>query len=421
MADLAIDHARLSRASAHGIGVQGLVVFYVTSLVGAGILIVPGIAARRAGPASLVVWAVLGLASFPIAMMFAEMSARRPNCGGIAALVHDVFGARAGDTASLALVVAYVVLEPVLAIASARHLCDLLGLDAGFVMPLAAGFIVLSGAFCLASVATAARLQGMVLIALLACLLAAVLLAVPSMSTSRLRPFAPHGWAAVGAAVTAVFFCFLGWENVSTIAEEVCDPRRSFHRAIWIAAPIVAILYLSVTAGFLAVPSTGSTLVMPTTNAWMLGASRLVLSTARDGILPARLQSRSTGTDAPVLALSALVVACVLVIGVLALIDLDERFAIALPVAIFLALSIAAALATLRDGRPTPITRFSAIATGLIAVGLLPFTGWALPVAALILLATHTCARVTRRQGSGRQAEHGNSRERPAVRLMHHG
>jgi amino acid efflux transporter len=105
----AIDRTRPSEGSARRIGAKGLVVFYLTSIVGAGILVVPGIAARSAGPASLVAWMALALASFPIALMFAEMSARRPNCGGIAALIRDVLGVRAGDTASLLLIIAYVV------------------------------------------------------------------------------------------------------------------------------------------------------------------------------------------------------------------------------------------------------------------------------------------------------------------------
>jgi amino acid efflux transporter len=375
-------------------------VFYVTSIVGAGILVVPGIVARSAGPASLVAWMALALASFPIALMFAEMSARRPNCAGIAALIRDVLDVRAGDTASLLLVIAYVLNDPAMAIASARYLCDLLGLQVGFVKPVAAGFILLAGAFCLASVATAAKLQGMVLIALIACLLAAVMLALPSMSASRLSPFAPHGWLAVGAALPAVFWAFLGWENVSMIAEEVRDPRRSFHRAIRIAVPLIGILYLVVIAAYLALPSKGSALLMPTlllggvggpgrvlgdlfglavvvptTNAWMLGASRLVLSTAREGLLPARLQRRSARAGAPTMALAALAIACVLVVAVLAALELDESFAISLAAAIFLTLYIAAAVATLRD-RPTRTMRLSALATGLIAIFFLPFTGW---------------------------------------------
>lgn len=50
-------------------------IFYVTSLVGTGILYVPGVTAQQAGPASLLAWAVLAAASYPFAKFFAEMPA----------------------------------------------------------------------------------------------------------------------------------------------------------------------------------------------------------------------------------------------------------------------------------------------------------------------------------------------------------
>jgi len=415
-----LSRARSSGAPTRDIGPRGLVVFYVTSVVGAGILVVPGIAARRAGPASLIAWLVLALASVPMALMFAEMSARRPDCGGIAALLRDVLGAGVGQTASLLLVVAYALVVPVMAIASARHLCDMLAINAVLVKPLAGAFLLLSAMFCIASIATAARLQGIVLILLLACLLVAVALATPSMSARRLSPFASHGWRAVAAILPAVFWSFLGWENVSTIAEEVRDPRRSFHRAIRIAVPLIGLLYLAVTAAYLALPHGrgellmptllaggigargrvlgdlfGLAVIVPTTNAWMLGASRLVVSAAREGLLPPSIQRRSTRTDAPVSALVALVVVCALVVSLLAVFDLDETAAISLSATIFLALYIAAAIATLRD-HPTPIMAISATTTALIAASFLLLTGAALVLAALLALATYAGLRVAR-------------------------
>lgn len=81
--------------------------FYVTSLLGAGVLVVPGLAARVAGPASLVAWGALAVASVPIAVLFAEMSTRDPDCAGLGALVRRGLGDRAGDAASLLLLAGY--------------------------------------------------------------------------------------------------------------------------------------------------------------------------------------------------------------------------------------------------------------------------------------------------------------------------
>ena len=43
------------------IGSRELLAFYISSVVGAGVLIIPGIAAQIAGPASIVAWVLLAL------------------------------------------------------------------------------------------------------------------------------------------------------------------------------------------------------------------------------------------------------------------------------------------------------------------------------------------------------------------------
>jgi amino acid efflux transporter len=47
------------------INVWHAVAIYVSSVLGAGILVIPGLAARTAGPGSWIAWALLSLASYP--------------------------------------------------------------------------------------------------------------------------------------------------------------------------------------------------------------------------------------------------------------------------------------------------------------------------------------------------------------------
>jgi amino acid efflux transporter len=71
------------------------VALYVSSVLGSGVLVLPGLAARLAGPASLVAWAVLCLASYPFAWTFASLSARNPESGGVYAFAKEAFGQHA--------------------------------------------------------------------------------------------------------------------------------------------------------------------------------------------------------------------------------------------------------------------------------------------------------------------------------------
>src|SRR3989454_7973059 len=58
------------------------VALYMSSVLGSGVLVLPGLAAQIAGPASLVAWAALSLISYQLAYTFASLSARKPESGG---------------------------------------------------------------------------------------------------------------------------------------------------------------------------------------------------------------------------------------------------------------------------------------------------------------------------------------------------
>src|SRR6266851_7175063 len=88
-------------------GTRDLIVLYITSLIGAGILVIPGITAQMAGPASLIAWGVLAIGSFAMAHLFANMATLNPNAGGLCTLIGTALGRRFGDTALLVLASVY--------------------------------------------------------------------------------------------------------------------------------------------------------------------------------------------------------------------------------------------------------------------------------------------------------------------------
>jgi amino acid efflux transporter len=294
---------------------------------------------------------------------------------------------------------------------SGRYLTQLLGVGSGWVLPAGAAFMLLSVGFNLLGVKVGVRIQRIAFFALLACLGAAILCAAPSMSLARFTPVAPHGWGPIGSAAVIAFFAFLGWENVLLVAGDVRNPRQAFRSAIAVAVPVVGLVYLGTTAAYLAVPAAKETIVLPVllgnglgrvsvvvadlmalavlvvaTNSWVFGASRVIMSAARRGLLPRGLATTRAGTGAPARALLVLAVAYTAVIGVMALFGLDEKPMLQFTSATFLVLYIPVAVAALR-GRPSRALRTSAIATIALVVCFLPSTAIALPaVLALLVL-----------------------------------
>src|SRR5882757_5143308 len=77
------------------IGLATASALYVAAVLGTGVLVLPGLAADAAGPASVLAVAVVLLLSIPLAGTFAALAARNPDAGGVATFVRLALGSTA--------------------------------------------------------------------------------------------------------------------------------------------------------------------------------------------------------------------------------------------------------------------------------------------------------------------------------------
>jgi amino acid efflux transporter len=399
------------------LGVPGLTVHYITSVIGTGVLILPGQAAHGAGPLSLAAWALLVAFSYPFALVFARLSVRHPTSQGIPGVIQLAFGPRWSRLTSTYLMLTLVVTNPVLGLAAARYLlsmwypapANLQVAAAGF------GFVGLSVLFNLLGIRASARVQAAVLGALIVFLVLVMAVALPHARAARLTPVAPHGWTALGPALIICFFGFIGWENAAPVAGEVINPRRTFPRAIRRAVATVGFLYLSMALTVVLVlprDTTGSqqitafstllqiatghalsqagdmvavVLLVLSMNAWTLGTSRVVYSQARTGLLPRRLARVSGRGNAPRAALLALLAGYAVPVGALMLSGRDESTLITASSAAFLLIFLISFLAARRllEGRAIRWC-IRLVTAGTLAF--LPFSGVSMLYAAAIAI-----------------------------------
>lgn len=227
--------------------VPGLVAHYITSVIGVGVLILPGHAAAVAGPLSLAAWALLIVYSYPLALIFARLSVRHPTSRGIAEFVEEAFGPRVAHWVAALLMLALIIANPVLGLAAARYLLNIWDDTPGIPQIVLIGYLIMIGSilFNLLGVKISARVQTGVLATLIGFLVIVMVIAMPEADAANLDPVAPHGWLALGQALIICFFGFIGWENAAPVAEEVVDPHRTFPRAIFLAVFGVGALYLA--------------------------------------------------------------------------------------------------------------------------------------------------------------------------------
>lgn len=381
------------------------VALYVGSVLGSGMLLIPGYAADAAGPASVFVWAAMSLAALPMALTLGVLSARHPDAGGVSAFVRLAFGPRLAAVAGWLFLASVPIGAPVAALAAATYVQVALGLSHWAMVALAAAILLAALVSNLLGAGFLGRLQVAISAAIVAVLVLAVAAAAPHVELAEFRPFAPHGLVGMGRAAALMFWWFIGWEAVTHLAEEFTDPRRDTVRAIVVAAALVGVLYTLVgfvtvgthsygpglssgslativtrflgRAGGVPVAFTAVFICLGTINAYVGAASRLAYSLAREGVAPAALARLHPQRRTPAVALGALGVAMGIVLTTQAFGGVDLGALLSLPNATFIGTYVLGSLAAIRLLGGDSALRWLAAASLVISVVVYAFLGWA--------------------------------------------
>ena len=230
---------------------------YIGSVLGSGILILPGLAAEAAGPASLVAWGMMSLLVIPMALTMGLLSVRYPSAGGVSHFVTRAFGPGPGSLIGWLFLLSVVVGAPVLALTGAGYVCAAFGLG-GPCRPAIAAVILLAALVSnYLGMRTTGRLQVAVVVTTIVILAAALAGSVTAVDPGNFAPFLPHGWGSVGHAMTLIFWCFIGWEAVSHLTAEFEDPGRDVVRGTLAAAVVVSLVYLATAVAVIGTRSYG--------------------------------------------------------------------------------------------------------------------------------------------------------------------
>jgi len=303
------------------------VALYMSSVLGSGVLVLPGLAAQIAGPASLVAWVALSIISYPLAYTFASLSARRPESGGVYSFARESLGPGAANAVGWLFILWYVTGAPVVTVIAASYLAYAFPLTRTEIF-LIAGLLTL-GAFLVnyRGIVVSSRVQLAVIVAIVGLLITAVVASAPSVTPTNFTPFFPNGYVPIGVSAALIFWSYLGYENVSNVAEELKNPERDFHRSILFSVIVIGLLYISVavaTVGTRAYAAAGSIapfavmlsnalgiygavgtailaviIIFGTVNAYTTGISRVIYATAKDRGLPRLLDRINIKTQVP--------------------------------------------------------------------------------------------------------------------------
>ena len=214
-----------------------------TSLLGTGVFAVPALAALVAGDNSLWAWPALILLVFPIAIVFAVLGRHFPSAGGVAHFVDMAFGPRlARVTGWLFLSVIPVGLPAALHIATGFGQA-LFGWHDTQLLLAELGTLAIVWWVGSRGASSSANLQTLVAVMIVALIVAIWWRGGINPAQIPFPEPKDVDTSQLFAALSVMFWCFVGLEAFAHLASEFKRPERDFPRALMIGLVLAGTVY----------------------------------------------------------------------------------------------------------------------------------------------------------------------------------
>ncbi|TDG03455.1 amino acid permease [Paraburkholderia guartelaensis] len=330
------------QASAQGAGLKkalgalDLTFLGIGAIIGTGIFVLTGTGAVQAGPALMVSFLIAAVACCFAALAYAEFASTIPVAGSIYTYSYATLGELAAWVIGWDLMLEYGLATSAVSVGWSGYLQSLLsgfGLTLPAALSAAPGavpgvhtlfnlpaFLVMMAITALLSVGVreSTRINNIMVAIKVTVVLLVIAVGVFHVTPANWHPFMPNGWRGVFGAAAVMFFAFIGFDSVSSAAEEVKNPKRDLPVGIIASLAVCAVLYVAVAAvvtGIVPSPrfahvghpvsfalqvagenwvagfiDLGAVLGMLTVILVMsYGQTRIIFAMSRDGLLPAKL------------------------------------------------------------------------------------------------------------------------------------
>jgi len=254
-----------------------LTLFGIGCVIGTGIFVLTSAGAQKAGPGLMLAFAIAGLICIVAALCYAEIAAMIPVAGSAYTYTYSVMGELLAWTVGWALVLEYAVAASAVSVGWSGYFTGtILNEFFGITLPtyLTAGPLWLGGApggfvnlpaiviallvtwLLMIGTSESAKVNAVLVAIKVTALTAFIVLTVPKTDMANFNPFLPagvfggfgSGIGAVGAAAT-IFFAYVGFDAVSTAAEETKNPQRNVPIGLIGSLGFCTIFYILVAAG----------------------------------------------------------------------------------------------------------------------------------------------------------------------------
>jgi APA family basic amino acid/polyamine antiporter len=248
------------------LGPTDLILLGIGAIVGTGIFVLTGTGAVTAGPALTLSFIVAAMACCFAALCYAEFASTVPVAGSIYTYSYATLGEFVAWMIGWDLLLEYGLATSTVAVGWSGYFQSLMsgfglvlpdaltaapgarpGVDTLFNLPAFLIMIALTAMLSL-GMRESARVNNVMVIIKTGVVLLFIAVGVGHVRPENWEPFMPYGMGGVMSAAALVFFAFIGFDAVTSAAEEVKNPKRDLPIGIIGSLVVCTILYVVVAA-----------------------------------------------------------------------------------------------------------------------------------------------------------------------------
>jgi APA family basic amino acid/polyamine antiporter len=267
------------------LGAFQLTMLGIGAVIGTGIFVLTAEAAQKAGPGMLLSFVVAGFVCAVAALCYSELASMVPVAGSAYTYTYAVVGEVMAWMVGWALILEYAVGASAVSVGWSNHAVGLLrGLGVDFPSSIAnadalmakvqlmfgatptpelmkaleiggwinvpAVLVAMAATWLLVLGTTeSARVNAVLVLVKIAALTLFIALTIPVLNAQNFSPFLPTGLGGSIGAAASIFFAYVGFDAVSTAAEETRNPQRNVPIGLIGSLGICTIFYLLVASG----------------------------------------------------------------------------------------------------------------------------------------------------------------------------
>ncbi|WP_226010386.1 amino acid permease [Halomicrobium salinisoli] len=284
----------------------------VGTMIGAGIFVLPGDAISQSGSFAVISFVLGGGIALLTALSASELGTAMPRSGGAYFYVNHALGPLFGSIAGWANWLGLAFASAFYMVGFGQYIQNIFGLDSGvdlvvvtvdptLLMALAGALLFITVNYVGAK--ETGRLQNIIVVLLVAIL--AVFTVAGALRADAANLPAGKGWGPMMTTTGIIFVSYLGFVQITSVAEEIKDPGRNLPRAVIGSVLLVTTIYVLVLVAMAAAVEQGFIESIPDDGIAVVEVARILLGPiGASAMLVGGLLATASSANASILASS---------------------------------------------------------------------------------------------------------------------